>query len=209
MKQTIFALVSIVLLSTSGYGQDAFSPFQLSLFGLKDLSESPLAADTVDSLPEVQTLPRGQSAAPDPTTEFAAILAEPSVTETVTQAEISRLNRPVGQIRLSGLVESTPALSGMDASEVSQSGFMDGPGRLMTASGLDASIEPKTVTTYSRRRLYFEDKALERQGKSGGHLHVGIWTNGRSAAKFLIDTALLPYRMIKGHPNELVHAVAE
>lgn len=218
MKHQIFALAAVLLLSTNVFAQNTFSPFQLSLFQIDDVREStpdanPPAPETLDAnAPVVATdvlaaenLPVISSSVAVPVTESA----ETEVERTVTQAEISRLNRPIGQIRLSGLVESTPALIGLDVSEVSQSGFMIGPARLISASGLDTSAFPKTVTPYSRQRLYFEDYALERLGKSDGCLRTGVWTNGRSAAKFLVDTALLPYRMIKGHPKELVGAVAE
>lgn len=79
----------------------------------------------------------------------------------------------------------------------------------MTAAGVGPDDSPDTVTTYTRRRLYFEDAPLERCGETEWIFSGGIMTNLHSGAKFLFDTALLPYRLIRQRPDELVGAVAE
>lgn len=67
---------------------------------------------------------------------------------------------------------------------------------------VERSFVPSTVTWYAsnlcHKPLYFEDIQLERYGHTKGPIRQPV----RSAANFLIRTALLPYQMALHPPNE-------
>ncbi len=119
---------------------------------------------------------------------------------TPRQQQIAILNQPLSQSRIDGLVIPL---------HVPRQSFTTEPPRTITASAVSDLDSLVVTTTYCRRRLYFEDATLERCGYSDWVTSVGILTNVHSAAEFMVDTALLPYRMIRQRPDELVSSQAK
>jgi hypothetical protein len=203
MKNPIIALAAVLLMGTGARGQDVSMLMRLSLAENQELGQPWGSPD--ERLIEDNRLPLTRLFGTEVTNEPSDSGQQTSVAE----AAIKRLNQPLSKISLSGLAQTPPALAEMNAEEISQLGFSQGPAKLITAGGWATNTSFESVTTYVRQPLYFEDSALERCGQSDGCLRTGCWTNWRSAAKFLLDTALLPCRMIQQHPGELVTAVAE
>ncbi|MCO8125082.1 hypothetical protein NHH03_25325 [Stieleria sp. TO1_6] len=128
-----------------------------------------------------------------------------------TSEQLSLLRKPMSEIKLSDVAYSQtepPSLS-IHTGIARDRATTDVGTRLITAGPVYDIHTPGESTTYTRQRLYFEDAALERCGQSDGCLPTGWWTNGRSAAKFLVDTTLWPYRMLRQSPKELVRVHAE
>lgn len=203
MKNPIIALASVLLLGTGAMGQDVSMLMRLSLAENQEFGQP--WGPPAERLIEDNSLPLPRLFGTEVTNEpFNS--GQPG---SAAQVAIQRLNQPLSKISLSGLAQTPPALTEMDAAEISELGFSRGPAKLISAGGWATDTTFESVTTYLRQPLYFEDSALERCGQSDGCLRTGCWTNWRSAAKFLFDTAMLPCRMIQQHPGQLVTAVAE
>ena len=203
MKNQIIALAAVLLCGTGAMWQDVSMLMRLSSAENQEFGQPWGPPDT--RLIEDNSLPIARLFGTVVTVEPTDQIQQSSA----AHVAIERLKRPLSKISLSGLAQTPPALADLDATEISQLGFPQGPARLITADGWTTDTSFKTVTTYNRQPLYFEDSYLERCGQSDGCLPVGCWTNWRSAARFLIDTALLPCRMVEQHPDTLVTAVAE
>ena len=178
-------LLAIVLTATAwnaALAQEATSPLELSPVEIEDI-ETP-DASTRDSISLPKTWQTDPLPAPSPRRD----------------SRLARLNRPIGQLHLDGLSQQNV---------VSQKGFTDRPPKVITASEISDLESLSCKTTYARRRLYFEDATLERCGYSDCVTSNGVLINPHSLAKFFVDTALLPFRMIKDHPDELVGSLAE
>ncbi|QEF99882.1 hypothetical protein Mal15_39490 [Stieleria maiorica] len=183
MKSQTLALIVTLAVGSSLVGQEAGDPLRLSPVQVDDVSQpSATERSHADSVPDTSASTGNRPDAAD------------------NARGLVRLDKPMSQIELSGLSASA---------EVSRPGSTPAEVRWMTAAGISTHNELESVTTYARRRLYFEDAALERCGKSDHVLSSGILTNLHSGAKFLVDTALLPFRMIRQRPDELVGALAE
>ncbi|MCS7467258.1 hypothetical protein NZK35_11450 [Stieleria sp. ICT_E10.1] len=193
MNSPTLSLIAVLAIGSSLPGQESAEPLRLSPVQIEDVSRSSSPSDS-PSLSRPTTEPLRQ---PDNTSEPVPPPSEgkPDTTET----QLARLDKPLSQIRLSGLA-SPP--------QVSQPGFTP-PGMWMTAGVVSPGDSRDSVTTYTRRRLYFEDAPLERCGETEWIFSGGIMTNLHSGAKFLLDTALLPYRLMRQRPDELVGTVAE
>ncbi|WP_182864856.1 hypothetical protein [Stieleria mannarensis] len=183
MKTQTLALIVTLAVGSSVVGQDAGDPLRLSPVQVDDVSQpSPAEQSQVEILQDASS-------------------PKDDIRENAAQAGgFTRLSKPMSQIQLSGL--STSA-------DVSRPGSTAPDVRWMTAAEGHLQNELESITTYARRRLYFEDAALERCGRSDQVLSNGILTNLHSGVKFLVDTTLLPFRMIRQRPDELVGAVAE
>jgi hypothetical protein len=204
MNQPLIVLIAVLASVPAAIGQDPLPPLRLS----------PIEIDEV--VPDSQA---DQTAPIDREVTLGGLLFERSRPDQAeleaqrnaeTESQILELRKPLSQIRLSGLAPQPSQPPGyLKTVAVSQLGFLGEKTRWITASEIDASSSFSQVTTYVRQPLYFEDAPLERNGVSGGHCTTGIWTNGRSAVKFMFDTAVLPGRMIHVHPDQPVCAVAE
>ncbi len=194
MNSPILTLITVLAIGSSVLGQGPAVPLRLSPVQVEDASQSSSPDDSPSlsrPAPEPLRLPEDDS---EP-------VAQPGGREgDVTASQLARLDKPLSQIRLSGLA-SPP--------QVSQPGFTPPQVVWMTADGVGPDHPFDSTTTYTRRRLYFEDAPLERCGETEWIFSDGIMTNLHSGAKFLLDTALLPYRLIRQRPDELVGAVAE
>lgn len=134
-----------------------------------------------------------------------------------TRLQLAKLRRPLKQLELNGLESVSSATSRADVFGVSSddsvspalNSALNSESRWITSTVAGVGSPTAEETRYARRRLYFEDSSLERCGQSDGYLRPGIWTNGKSAAKFLLDTTLLPYRMLRQRPDQLVSARAK
>ncbi|MCA9136027.1 MAG: hypothetical protein KDB00_04690 [Planctomycetales bacterium] len=215
MTRHAFSLAVLIASSSmlygQGFGQGADTPMRLSTVVIEDISDSNDAIGG-DPLSLERPGPPNTSQADehwaggadlehgDITTQSTRDGATTSQRRSITANQLSRLRKPIAAIKLNGLSTSPP---------VSQRGFTDASPRWITSSESGNLDSLRTVTTYSRRRLYFEDATLERCGYSDCVTSVGVLTNVHSGAKFLIDSALLPVRMIKERPDELVGSVAE
>ncbi|PAY20543.1 hypothetical protein CKO51_05715 [Rhodopirellula sp. SM50] len=193
MNSPTLSLIAVLVIGSSLPGQDAVEPLRLAPVQIEDVSRSSSPNDSPSrSKPTTETLrPLKGVSEPVPRT------SESKPTATTTQ--LARLDKPLSQIRLSGLASPR---------QVSQPGFTQ-PSVWMPAGGVGPGEPLGSVTTYTRRPLYFEDAPLERCGETEWIFSGGIMTNLHSGAKFLFDTALLPYRLIRQRPDELVGAVAE
>ncbi|WP_372897395.1 hypothetical protein [Stieleria sp.] len=193
MNSSTLSLITVLVIGSSLPGQDAAEPLRLAPVQIEDVSRASPPDDSPSlSRPTAEPLrQRGDASEPVPRP------SERKPNATTTQP--AQLDKPLSQIRLSGLASSR---------QVSQPGFTQ-PSVWMTAGGVGPGEPLDSVTTYTRRRLYFEDAPLERCGETEWIFSGGIMTNLHSGAKFLFDTALLPYRLIRQRPDELVGAVAE
>jgi hypothetical protein len=170
----------------------------LLLVGLSSLLPPPrLAAQTLADVPP----DRGNRSIP-------AATSEPS-NKAPADRFIEILRRPVRELQITSLsTAAVPQRLESEAPSVSRPGFTAPPPRWITSDG-DRSAETfSEATRYTRRRLYFEDDALERHGVSGGQLPTGVWTNARSAIKFITETVIWPCELIKNRPDEPVSATA-
>lgn len=163
-------------------GQDSLDPMRLAPVEIEDVSR-PVDGESQPSEFGPLELPAPPEQVPDR-----------------NAASRDTLKKPIAAIELSALELSQ---------DVSRERFTSEQTRWITASELDASNSLTGATTYCRRRLYFEDASLERCGRSDFILSDGILTNVHSGAKFLIDTALWPYRMLRHHRDEYVVTVAK
>lgn len=187
MKTTLVALVVSLLLSQQAIGQDSLRPMRLSPVVIEDIGTSNPSSDS-----ELQRSPVQQP-------EKAGNRLQASPTTTGVGANLAQLRKPISQIRIDGL--TPPSL-------VSQPSFTDATDRMITATAIGASDPLQQRTVYHHRPLYFEDATLERCGYSDCVTSVGALTNVHSAAKFLFDTAVLPYRMIQSPADQLLPSVA-
>lgn len=126
-----------------------------------------------------------------------------------TLSQLDKLNTPLNQIQLSGLESEDGPASLAEQLAASANGHARADVRWITASADGSGAVTSETTHYARRPLYFENTLLERCGRSDDVFGAGIWTNGKSAAKFLVDTTLLPYRMIRQRPDKLVSVRAK
>lgn len=207
MKRQTLSLVLMFATATALCAQDAIHTMRLSTVVIEDVSEPPdIAAEDPLSLespldsPLASELPRPAVQTSQASDVAATGGAQSNRRRAITSDQLSRLRRPLAEIHLNGL-NSQHA--------VSQPSFTDSASRWITSGEVGRLDSLQSVTTYWRRRLYFEDATLERCGYSDCVTSVGILTNVHSGTKFLVDTALLPLRMIKERPDALVGAVAE
>ncbi|WP_145387768.1 hypothetical protein [Stieleria neptunia] len=194
MNAPTLSVIAALTIGSSLLGQAPADPLRLSPVQLDDVSRPASPGDSPAvprPTPEAFGQPKNESEPVPPPDERK---------RDVAAMQLARLDKPLSQIQLSGLA-SPP--------QVSQPGFTPPQVVWMTAGGDGPDYPLDSVTTYTRRRLYFEDAPLERCGQTEWIFSDGIMTNLHSGAKFLIDTALLPYRLIRQRPDELVGAVAE